>query len=322
MSSDSDSALSLTRAQVQALLRVPRSAGWLSDPLPTTKASPNPSRVAMIPTSLPAPNYPILVHFLENINYPLGCTKLRFFLSRLWVPTGRVLSLWSPAVVSRGRAPERSPNTVYVAAGEAENIAGAPQGLSLSRWERDLTRFLPPQAGPGRGGRSGRAPGGHRRARAVPARASPPGQSGHQPPPRGREACGRSLPRHQVERKGEGLGDGRPPKPVQGVGLHPTTLATVKASCPPWELWTSWRCMLRSASPNAAAPSLAQVLLPLLFLNTRSPPSTCFSQYPFLLLVSDIFSKRGALLPQLGFLPPWDRTHTALSLQGTEFPLS
>ena len=108
----------------------------------------------MILTLTPAPNYPILfVHFLENINYPLRCTKLWFFLTRLWVPADRVLSLWSPVAVSRGRAPERSPNTVYVAAGDAEDVAGAPQGLSLSRWESVISLGSSLLAGRGRGGR-------------------------------------------------------------------------------------------------------------------------------------------------------------------------
>lgn len=289
-SSDSDSALSLTRAQVQALLRVPRSR-WvtppmLSDPLPSTKASPNPSRVAMILTLTPAPNYPILfVHFLENINYPLRCTKLWFFLTRLWVPADRVLSLWSPVAVSRGRAPERSPNTVYVAAGDAEDVAGAPQGLSLSRWESVISLGSSLLAGRGRGGQRPCAWGYRRALCAVPSAGIATRPSGHQPPPRGREACGRSLPRPQVGEEGaRAWGDGRPPKACRGRG--PGTPQPSPRSRPAALLGSFGRpgdACSGALPQRCSSPPWPKSSSPLLFLNTRRPPQQALipSQYPF-----------------------------------------
>ena len=122
----------------------------LSVPLPTTKASPNPSRVAMIPTLTPAPNYPIpLVHFLENINYPLRCTKLWFFLTRLWVPADRVFVPVEPRGGLPGSGPPEVPKHGLRPASNRDEAlfhfdkpSGVPRGLSNSSVSLTSQRHL------------------------------------------------------------------------------------------------------------------------------------------------------------------------------------
>ena len=212
----------------------------LSVPLPTTKASPNPSRVAMIPTLTPVPNYPIpFVFFLENINYPLRCTKLWCFLTRLWVPADRVFVPAEPRGGLPGSGlPEVPKYGLRGSRGGREDVAGAPQGLSLSRWESVISPGSSLLAGRGRGGRRPCAWGYRRALRALPSAGIATRPSGHQHPPRGPEQCGRSPPRPQVGEEGaRAWGDGRTPQACMGWGPGTQQPSPrVKASCPPWEL--------------------------------------------------------------------------------------
>lgn len=292
----------------------------LSVPLPTTKASPNPSRVAMIPTLTPAPNYPIpLVHFLENINYPLRCTKLWFFLTRLWVPADRVFVPVEPRGGLPGSGPPEVPkHGLRGSRGGREDVAGAPQGLSLSRWESVISPGSSLLAGRGRGGRRPCAWGYRRALRALPSAGIATRPSGHQPPPRGREQCGRSPPRPQVGEEGaRAWGDGRPRKPAWAGGLAPRN--PHHGSRPAALLGSFDRpCDACSGPPpqRCSSPPWPKSSSPLLFLNTWSPPQQALfpSQYPFppppfwYLLQTE-----RCLCPSPGSSRPGIATHTAFS---------
>ena len=202
---------------------------------------------------------------------------------------------------------------------------GASGTFPVPLGKRDLTRFLPP-----RRTRKGRAEAVRLGLQARPLRCAFRGHR-HQavrpptsaPRTRGVRPVAPATPGRGG--RGEGLGGWETPESLQGQGAwHPATLATVKASCPPWELWTSWRCMLRCAARTLQLPSLAQVLLPPTLPQHPASSPAGSDSLPIPLSSSSflISSPNAALsLPQLGFLPPRDRHSHRPLLQGTEFPL-
>ena len=266
----------------------------------------------------PAPNHPIpFVHFLENINYPLRCTK-SLFLPRLWVPADRVLSPWSPVVVSRARAPPEVPNAAYAAAGGAESFAGAPQGLSRSRRASVTSPGSSLLAGRGRGGR--RPCACHPRALCALPSAGATRPSGRQPPPRGRERCGRSPPRPQVGEEGRGPGGTGDPRRPAGVGglapRNPRHGSMGQGQLPSLGTSDVLAMHVQAARPKAAAPLPGPSPHPPTLPQQREPSPGGSVSLPIPLSSS---SERGALSAPAR-VPPARRSHCPL-LQGTESPL-